>query len=187
MPPAILRESQALEDISYLFRKAGLLYRYMEDRASIFGVEAMLREEKGSWNEYVQYSCDFEKTCTRVEEKLSSCNSPQELVMALLVEAVRFYDGDWAGILDADLTTKVWSPLWWYNRKRDGMTDNKFYDLHEGEYLHRWVNALANGTPIRIEDIEELADASPLEYTFLRSLGVKLYWRFHSGNGPRVS
>ena len=135
---------------------------------------------------YLQYSQEFEQACRRVEEILSRCQDPQELVMELLKEAVYFYDGDWAGILDADLTTKVWSPLWWYNRKRDGMTDNKFYDLHEGEYLHRWVNSLTNGTPIRIEDIEELADASPLEYTFLRSLGVKTvlavpFWKRPTG------
>lgn len=106
--------------------------------------------------------------------------------MELLKEAVYFYDGDWAGILDADLTTKIWSPLWWYNRKKGGMTDNKFYDLHEGEYLLRWVNALATGTPIQIEDIEDFADASPLEYDFLKSIGVKTvlavpFWKRPTG------
>ena len=135
---------------------------------------------------YIQYTQEFEQACRRVEEILSCCSDPQELAMALLKEAVFFYDGDWAGILDADLTTKIWSPLWWYNRKKDGMTDNKFYDIHEGEYLLRWVNALSTGTPIRIEDIEDLADTSPLEYTFLKSIGVKTvlavpFWKRPTG------
>ena len=135
---------------------------------------------------YIQYTQEFEQACRRVEEILSRCSDPQELAMELLKKAVFFYDGDWAGILDADLTTKIWSPLWWYNRKKDGMTDNKFYDLHEGEYLLRWVNALATGTPIQIEDIEDLADTSPLEYAFLKSIGVKTvlavpFWKRPTG------
>ena len=135
---------------------------------------------------YIQYTQEFEQACSRVEDILSRCSDPQEVVMELLKEAVHFYDGDWAGILDADLTTKVWSPLWWYNRKRDGMTDNNFYDLHEGEYLERWVSALTNGTPICIEDIEDLTVISPQEYAFLKSIGVKTvlavpFWKRPTG------
>lgn len=135
---------------------------------------------------YIQYTQEFEQACSRVEEILSCCGDPQELVMKLLKEAVCFYDGDWAGILDADLTTKIWEPLWWYNRKRDGMTDNRFYDIHEGEHLHRWVNALSTGTPIKIEDIEDLMNISPLEYAFLKGIGVKTilavpFWKRPTG------
>ena len=135
---------------------------------------------------YIQYTQEFEQACSRVEEILSCCGDPQELVMKLLKEAVFFYDGDWAGILDADLTTKIWEPLWWYNRKRDGMTDNRFYDIHEGEHLHRWVNALSTGTPIKIEDIEDLTNTSPLEYAFLKGIGVKTilavpFWKRPTG------
>ena len=135
---------------------------------------------------YIQYTQEFEQACSRVEEILSCCGDPQELVMKLLKEAVCFYDGDWAGILDADLTTKIWEPLWWYNRKRDGMTDNRFYDIHEGEHLHRWVNALSTGTPIKIEDIEDLTNTSPLEYAFLKGIGVKTilavpFWKRPTG------
>ena len=135
---------------------------------------------------YIQYTQEFEQACSRVEDILSRCSDPQEVVMELLKEAVYFYDGDWAGILDADLTTKVWSPLWGYNRKRDGMTDNNFYDLHEGEYLERWASALTNGTPICIEDIEDLTVISPQEYAFLKSIGVKTvlavpFWKRPTG------
>ena len=135
---------------------------------------------------YIQYTQEFEQACSRVEGILSRCSDPQELVMELLKEAVCFYDGDWAGILDADLTTKIWEPLWWYNRKKNGMTDNRFYDIHEGEHLHRWVNALDTGDPILIEDIEKLEDTSPLEYAFLKGIGVKTvlsvpFWKRPTG------
>ena len=61
--------------------------------------------------------------------------------MNMLIAAVTFYDGDWAGITEADLTMKVWSTLWWYNRKAGGMTPNSFGELQEGEYLIRWIDA----------------------------------------------
>lgn len=62
--------------------------------------------------------------------------------MNMLAAATEFYDGDWAGILEADLVMKVWSPLWWYNRRTKAMTPNTFGDLQEGEYLILWIDAL---------------------------------------------
>lgn len=67
--------------------------------------------------------------------------------MKMLVAAAEFYDGNWAGIFEADFAMKIWSPLWWYNRENDGMTPNKFGDLEEGEYLGRWIEASMRGIP----------------------------------------
>lgn len=141
----------------------------MENNAN----EMALTESVGNQEEYIQYAQEFEQTSRRVEEILFRCNDPQEMVMALLVEAVKFYDGDWAGIMDADLNVKIWSPLWWYNRNRDGMTPNNFSDLQEGEYLLRWIESLNTGAPIVIEDVEMISQASPLEYAFMKQNGVR--------------
>lgn len=95
--------------------------------------------------EYVQYAQDVEKTLSQLESQLHNCDDPEEIIMNMLVAAAEFYDGDWAGIMDADLTMKVWSTLWWYNRKTKGMTPNSFGNLQEGEYLTRWIDSLMQG------------------------------------------
>ena len=54
---------------------------------------------------YIQYTQEFEQACSRVEDILSRCSDPQEVVMELLKEAVHFYDGDWALSRLASLST----------------------------------------------------------------------------------
>ena len=46
--------------------------------------------------------------------------------MHMLAAATEFYDGDWAGIMEADLVMKIWSPLWWYNRRTVTMMPGTF-------------------------------------------------------------
>lgn len=123
--------------------------------------------------EYIQYSQDVEQALSHLETSLHDSDDPEEVIMRMLVAATKFYDGDWAGIMEADLTMKVWSTLWWYNRKTGGMTPNSFGDLQEGEYLVRWIDSLMHGYPMIIEDIEKLVDTSTQEYAFLKSVHVK--------------
>ena len=136
--------------------------------------------------EYVQYAQDVEKTLSQLESQLHNCDDPEEIIMNMLVAAAEFYDGDWAGIMDADLTMKVWSTLWWYNRKTKGMTPNSFGNLQEGEYLTRWIDSLMQGKPMVIDNIEALAENSALEYHFMKSVGVQTiiavpFWKRHTG------
>ena len=83
-------------------------------------------------NEYIQYAQDVEQALSQLESRLHNSDDPQEIIMDMLVAATEFYDGDWAGIMEADLTMKIWSTLFWYNRKRKGMTPNSFGDIEEG-------------------------------------------------------
>lgn len=123
-------------------------------------------------HEYIQYATEVEQVLTKLEASLHNSDNPEEIIMKMLVAASEFYDGDWAGILDADLTMKIWSALWWYNRKTNGMTPNSFGDLQEGEYLVRWIDTLMHGHPMIIENVETLAGTSPLEYAFLKQNGA---------------
>lgn len=123
-------------------------------------------------NEHIQYALEVEQALSSLESNLHNSDDPEEIITKMLVAAVTFYDGDWAGIMEADLTMKVWSTLWWYNRKTDGMTPNSFGDLQEGEYLVRWIDALMHGTPMVIHDIEDIAKSSPLEYAFMKQNSV---------------
>lgn len=123
--------------------------------------------------EYIQYSLDVEQALSSLESGLHNSDDPEEIIMNMLVAATHFYDGDWAGIMEADLTMKIWSTLFWYNRTTGGMTPNRFGDIEEGDYLWRWIEALTQGKPMLITDIEDIRNESPLEYRFLKYNGVQ--------------
>ena len=123
--------------------------------------------------EYIQYTVGMEQTITQLVNGLHNSDDPEEILQEMLVAVTEFYDGDWAGIMEADLTMKIWSTYWWYNRRTGGMTPNRFGDLEDGEYLWRWIDAMTKGTPMIIEDVEVIRDISPMEYKFLKGNGVK--------------
>ena len=123
--------------------------------------------------EYLQYAVGMDQTITQLVDGLHNSDDPEEIIQEMLVAVTEFYDGDWAGIMEADLTMKIWSTYWWYNRRTGGMTPNRFGDLEDGEYLWRWIEAMTQGTPMIIEDVEAIKDISPIEYGFLKENGVK--------------
>lgn len=136
--------------------------------------------------EYIQYAQNVEQALRQLESQLHNSDDPEEVIMNMLSAATEFYDGDWAGILEADLVMKVWSPLWWYNRKTDGMTPNHFLELEEGEYLGRWIDALMHGKPMIILNTEEIRETNSLEYDFLKSNNVRTliavpFWKRPTG------
>lgn len=118
--------------------------------------------------EYIQYAQDVEQALSSLESHLHNTDDPEEVIMNMLAAAAEFYDGDWAGIMEADLTMKIWSTLFWYNRNTEGMTPNRFSDIEDGEYLWRWIDALTHGTPMIIENIADIRRTSPVEYSFLK-------------------
>lgn len=136
--------------------------------------------------EYIQYAQDVEQALAVLESHLHNTDDPEEIIMDMLAAATQFYDGDWAGIMEADLTMKIWSPLWWYNRNTDAMTPNRFKDIEDGKYLWRWIDALTHGTPIIIENLEDIQEESPIEYGFLKLNRVKTliavpFWKRPTG------
>lgn len=136
--------------------------------------------------DYIAYAQDVERIITQMDASLYGSKDPEMQIMDLLKMAAVFYDGDWVGILDADLTMKLWSASWWYNRRTDGMTPNGFGELEEGDYLNTWINALKSGNKIVINDIEEWEEKSPVEYLFLKqnhvhSLLAIPFWKRPTG------
>lgn len=136
--------------------------------------------------EYIEYAQDVERGLSQLETSLHDSDDPEEVIMRMLVAATKFYDGDWAGIMEADLTMKIWSTLFWYNRNTGSMSPNRFGDIEEGDYLWRWINALMHGKPMIITDIESIRTESPIEYAFLKYNGVKTmiavpFWKRPTG------
>lgn len=120
--------------------------------------------------EEVQYSVHFERTLRGLEAHLHNVDDPEVIAKDMLVAVVDFYDGDWCGIFDVDLTMKVWTPLWWYNRTTGGMSPTAFMELEEGDYLPRWVEAIQQGQPMIIPDVEAIKDTHPEEYQVYKRL-----------------
>lgn len=123
--------------------------------------------------EYIQYAQDVEQTLSSLESHLHNTDDPEEVIMNMLAAATEFYDGDWAGIMEADLAMKIWSPLWWYNRATDGMTPNRFHDIEDGEYLWRWIDALTHGKPISFLILKKFARVLPLNIASSNSMTFK--------------
>ena len=122
--------------------------------------------------EYIQYTIGMDQVITQLVDGLHNSDDPKEILQEMLVAVTEFYDGDWAGIMEADLTMKIWSTYWWYNRNTGGMTPNRFADLEDGEHLGRWIESMIQGTPMIIEDVETIKDISPVEYSFLKANNV---------------
>lgn len=140
----------------------------------------------GDENEYLQYAQEVEQSLSQLEAGLHNTDDPKEIIQNMLIAATLFYDGDWAGIMEADLTMKIWSTQWWYNRRTNGMTPNRFADLEEGDYLWRWIDALTHGSPVVIENVEDIKYISPIEYNFLKQNDVQTmiavpFWKRPTG------
>ena len=118
--------------------------------------------------QHVQYALDIEHSLDRLDKDLNFSVDPEEIIMATLKRAAEFYDGDWAGILEGDLSMKMWSGLLWYNRLTGGMTPSLFEDYEDGDYLGHWFESVALGEPVIISDVEDLKEHSPKEYSFLK-------------------
>lgn len=123
--------------------------------------------------EHIQYTIEMDQTITQLAEGLHNSDNPEEILQQMLVAVTEFYDGDWASIMEADLTMKIWFTSWWYNRNTGGMTPNHFADLEDVEYLWRWIDSMTKGTPMVIEDVEAIKEISPMEYSFLKTNGFK--------------
>ena len=136
--------------------------------------------------EDIQYALNFECTMRELETQLHNTDDPEVIAREMLVKAVEFYDGDWCGVVEADLEVGAWTPLWWYNRSTGGMTPTRFLELEDAAPMQRWATAMRQGTPICIEDAEDIKDIYPGEYSVYKRLNAQSviaapFWKNPSG------
>lgn len=126
-----------------------------------------------AYPEDVQYAIEFENTLHRLESQLHNTDDATTIAKEMLVTAAEFYDGDWCGILEIDLTLGAWTPLWWFNRKTGGMTPTRFLELEDAEPLQRWIMCMRQGLPIIVEDTESVRNTYPGEYDVYQRLDAQ--------------
>lgn len=136
--------------------------------------------------EDIQYALGFEHALRGLESQLHSTDDPEVIAREMLIKAVEFYDGDWCGVVEADLEVGAWTPLWWYNRQTGGMTPTRFLELEDAAPMQRWITAMRLGKPIYIENAEDIKDAHPGEYSVYKRLNAESviaapFWKNPSG------
>ena len=136
--------------------------------------------------EDIQYALGFEHALRSLESQLHNTDNPEVIALEMLVAAVEFYDGDWCGVVEADLEVGAWTPLWWYDRRTGGMTPTRFLELEDAAPMQRWITAMRQGTPICIENAEDVKDTHPGEYSVYKRLNAHSviaapFWKNPSG------
>ena len=136
--------------------------------------------------EDTQYALGFEHALRSLESQLHNTDNPEVIALEMLVAAVEFYDGDWCGVVEADLEVGAWTPLWWYDRRTGGMTPTRFLELEDAAPMQRWITAMRQGTPICIENTEDVKDTHPGEYSVYKRLNAYSviaapFWKNPSG------
>lgn len=85
-----------------------------------------------------------------------------------------FYDGDWCGILNLQKDLDAWTPLHWYNAATGGMTETEhFYEYEVITQYPQWKKAVEDRTIICIRDLDQVADAYPMELEHYHRLQVR--------------
>ena len=128
--------------------------------------------EKAQNDEESTFEHDFRLALTSLEKKLHNVESTEVITKESIKATCLFHDADWCGILIADYGTRVYSPVAWYERSTGGMTPTLFKENEFFEDYPRWVDALASGEPVIIEDAEALKETNPEEYAHYRRLNA---------------
>ena len=133
-----------------------------------------------------EYSINLERTLRILETSLHNTDNSEEIAIQTMEAVCEFYDADFCGVLDVDLDVGVWTPEIWYEPKFGAMQPTLFEDYEYIEHFYTWVQALRNGTPIIIPDVEEIKDLYPDEYDGYRRLKAKAvmaipFWKKPTG------
>lgn len=143
----------------------------LKNKYEVDDIEICNALESGEWD-YIKYAIAFEKNLRNLEAHLHNAEDPELIARDALVAGAEFYDGDWCGVIQADLVMHAWQPLWWHNRYSQDMSDSRFNEIEEAEALDRWVEALHKCEPVIIPDTSILKDTNPFEYEVYERLGA---------------
>ncbi len=124
-------------------------------------------------DEFLCYCVEREQVETKLERKLHETDDPKEIMNTTLKAVCDFYGGDWAGIMDIDMDTRIWRPLHWtYAEGTVDKMKERLNGLEDAEPIPRWIESIRNATPIVLPDIADLEVPYPEEYALYRRLDV---------------
>lgn len=140
----------------------------------LFGKKEPVPEktEEIEQQQYIQYAVELEQALRILESGVHESDDPDEIMQSVMKCACEFYQGDWVGFLEVDLDLALWTPTVWYNPNPDDKTTELLQEFESAEFLHRWVVAMHENTPIIIEDIDAVKRDFPAEHRVLERLYV---------------
>lgn len=121
------------------------------------------------YQRYMFYEEMFRKIF-ETEAALHNVEDPQEIAVGVMKAVCDLYDGDWSGILIADLHSQLWRPEIWYEVKTGAMKETLFHEFEMTEEYSTWVRHLIEQKPLIVQDIEEIRETSPVEYEAYKRL-----------------
>ena len=124
-------------------------------------------------DEFLRYCVEREQVETKLESTLHKTDDPNEIISTTLKTVCDFYCGDWAGVMDIDMDTCIWRPLFW--SYADGVEDKmieRLNGLEDAEPIPRWIDSVHNAVPIVLTDINEIKETNPAEYELYQRLDV---------------
>lgn len=91
----------------------------------------------------------------------------------LMKRHIKFFDGDWMGLIDFDLSMGAWSTKYFYNKTTNSSSETLIKEAECAEQAKGWIVAIRNNAPIIIEDIETIKESAPKEYAMYKRLKVE--------------
>ena len=122
---------------------------------------------EADYQRYVFYEELFHKIVA-TEAALHNMEDPQEIAIGVMKAACDLYEGDWSGILIADLHSQMWRPEIWYDVHTGPMTETLFHEFEMTDEYVTWVGHLMDQKPLVIPDVEVIKESSPKEYAALQ-------------------
>lgn len=124
-------------------------------------------------DEYLRYCVEKDRVETILEKTLHTTDDPTEIMDITLQTVCHFYGGDWAGVMDIDMDTCIWSLKRWY--RAGGETDTtlaRVHDLEDAEAMPSWLVAMEKGIPVVLPDVSVIKESYPMEYAVYDRLGA---------------
>lgn len=130
-------------------------------------------DEEQRQHKQIEFALALEETLTLLEAGVHESDDPERIIQSAMQCACKFYDGDWVGFLEVDMELALWAPTAWYNLSANDNTRNLLNEFESSEFLHRWVKAMDDNTPIIIDDVNIVKEEFPDEFEILKRLNVQ--------------
>lgn len=120
--------------------------------------------------EQIEYALQFESVLSNMEAHFRNSMDYRGVGINALKMVCEFYNGDWAGVILAELDLSIWRPHWWYKPEDIDRTDELVHEFESCEGLERWIQCIRDNEPLVVSDIEAIKDSYPVEYDLYKRL-----------------
>ena len=109
--------------------------------------------------EQIEYALQFESVLSNMEAHFRNSMDYRGVGINALKMVCEFYNGDWAGVILAELVLSIWRPHWWYKPEDIDRTDELVHEFESCEGLERWIQCIRDNEPLVVSDIEAIKDS----------------------------